>query len=195
MDHPRSGAGRAEAVVVVRRGVVVVSGAGQSQALSTSTLRRLRPAPSLTARSRRPPEPSRATTVCRHILVVSELTGDLPGVPRRTVAAGGSSAPSTEVIWKRRGEHPGNRRRIRVRQADASADGAWAAPTRRAMVVFDGTYDVGALAPTRCWLPPGSSRCSKTHTAAWIPCTRCFVPSRSRYASITSVTAGSARGA
>lgn len=100
---------RAEAVVVVRRGVVVESGAAQSILQSPQheyTRRLVAAAPSLTARSRRPPESrSRATTQAGDILVVSELT-KITGSPAAHRGGGWSLAPSTECHSGYRGRAP-----------------------------------------------------------------------------------------
>lgn len=190
---------RAEAVVVVRRGVVVESGAAQSILQSPQheyTRRLVAAAPSLTARSRRPPESrSRATTQAGDILVVSELTKiyrESRGAPWRRVesrAVDGVSfrlpRASTLAIVGESGSGKSTLARMVLGLLQpTSARSFSTAPTTSAR--WPGT---------RCWpFAAGSSRCSKTHTAAWIPCTRCFAPSRNRYASITSVTAGSGKG-
>ena len=68
---------RAESVVVIRRGVVVESGAAQSILQSPQheyTQRLVAAAPSLTARSNRSPPAAKEAAACDDILVASELT-------------------------------------------------------------------------------------------------------------------------
>ena len=122
---------RAERVVVVHRGMVVESGAAQSILRDPQheyTRRLVAAAPSLTVRSPAPDAAADRHGRRRHPRRLGADQG-LPGVARRTVAAGGVSRRRRGVVPAAAGQHPGHRRGIGFGEIDGGPHGAGSAAT------------------------------------------------------------------